>query len=343
MRAAPSSSPTRDIRRSRWRTCPSTTVSSTRPSRTAAARDGPSQADGPGHLEIEAGERGRRRRVRAEPVRHHQPVEAPLAPQDAVDEVGLLAAVGPVDLVVGGHHGPDAGLPYGGFEGDEVDLPKGPLGDLGADGHPLVLLVVAGEVLDAAPDPAPLHPLDVGDGEAGRQQRVLGEGLEGAPGQRRAQGCRPSARAARGRPWTPPRPPARRPGGPPGTGSTSTRSPCRRASDRERRPMRLSPRTPDGPSDTLSAGMPSRSTGGRCHRSAPAVREHFSSRVMAPMSRSTSTTCPRRAAAPCRPPTSAVGAPPTRARARSGPGSRAGSITSSISKCAATFSALPCS
>ncbi len=33
-------------------------------------------------------------------------------------------------------------------------------------------------------------------------------------------------------------------------------------SDRERRPMRLSPRTPDGPSDTLSAGMPRRSTGG---------------------------------------------------------------------------------
>ena len=61
---------------------------------------------------------------------------------------------------------------------------QGALGDLGADGHPLVLLVVAREVLDAAPDPAPLHPLHVGDGEAGRQQRVLGEGLEGAPGQR---------------------------------------------------------------------------------------------------------------------------------------------------------------
>ena len=56
-------------------------------------------------------------------------------------------------------------------------------------------------------------------------------------------------------------------------------------SDRERRPIRLSPRTPDGPSETLSAGMPSRSTGGRYHRLAPAVREHFSSRVMAPTSR----------------------------------------------------------
>ena len=151
-------------------------------------RQGRSEPGGrPGHLEVEAGERSRRGRVRAEPVRHDDPVESPLAAQDAVDQVGLLGAVGPVDLVVGGHHGPDAGLPYGGFERDEVDLPQGPLGDLGADGHPFVLLVVAGEVLDAASDPAPLHPLDVGDGEAGREQRVLGEGLEGAPGERRAQ------------------------------------------------------------------------------------------------------------------------------------------------------------
>ena len=37
----------------------------------------------------------------------------------------MLAAVDPVDLVVGGHHGPDVGLLYGGLEGDEVDLPKG--------------------------------------------------------------------------------------------------------------------------------------------------------------------------------------------------------------------------
>ncbi len=58
--------------------------------------------------------------------------------------------------------------------------------------------------------------------------------------------------------------------------------------DSERRPSRLSPRTPDGPSDILSAGMPRRSTGGRYHMLAPAVREAFSSRVMAPMRRSIS-------------------------------------------------------
>ena len=136
------------------------------------------------HLEVEAGECGRSRRVGPEPVRHDQPVEAPLVAQHPVDEVGLLAAVGPVDLVVGGHHRPDAGLSHGGLEGDEVDLAERALGDFGADGHPLVLLVVAGVMLDAAPDPSALHPAHVGDGQAGREQRVLGEGLEGASGER---------------------------------------------------------------------------------------------------------------------------------------------------------------
>ncbi len=135
------------------------------------------------HLEVEAGDRRLRRRVRAEPVRHDDAVELPLVPQDPPDEVGLLAAVDAVDLVVGRHHGPHARLPHGCLERREVDLAQGSLGDLGADRHPLVLLVVAGVVLDAAPDTTPLHALHVGDGEAGRQQRVLGERLEGAAGQ----------------------------------------------------------------------------------------------------------------------------------------------------------------
>ena len=139
------------------------------------------------HLEVEAGPRGGDSRVGAEPVRHHQPVEAPFVPEYPINEVGLLAAVDAIDLVVRGHHRPDAGLAHGGFEGDEVNLPECALGDLGADGHPLVLLVVAGVVLDAAPHPGALHPLHVGDRQARRQQRVLGEGLEGASGQRRAR------------------------------------------------------------------------------------------------------------------------------------------------------------
>ena len=122
-----------------------------------------------GHLEVEPGQRGGRSGVRPEPVGHDQPVEAPLAPQHAADQFRLLAAVDAVDLVVGGHHRPDAGLLYGVFEGDEVDFPQSPLVDLGADRHPLVLLVVAGEVLYAAGDAARLHALDVGAGDAGRE------------------------------------------------------------------------------------------------------------------------------------------------------------------------------
>ena len=181
------------------------------------------------HLEVEAGERRRRRRVRAEPVRHDDAVEPPLVPQDPPDQVGLLAAVDAVDLVVGGHHGPHAGLPYGCFEGEEVDLAQGTLGDLGADRHPLVLLVVAGVVLDAAPDAARLHALARrrrrgGPSAAGPRRRTRRCARPGACAR-----CRPSARAARGRPWSAPRRPGPRPGGRPARGSRSTRSPCRRA------------------------------------------------------------------------------------------------------------------
>ena len=206
-------------------------------------------------------------------------------------------------------------------------------------------------------DPARLHAPHVGDGDAGREERVLGEGLEGAAGERRAHDAhrRPEQDVdALGA----------------GLGGQHLAQAARRASgfhvdptampqgsDSERRPMRLSPRTPDGPSDTLRAGMPRRSTGGRYHMLAPAVREAFSSRVMAPTRRSISapprprrpgrplrhhvSTKGRRRAPPARSPSRAV--PPRRARARSGARVAAGSITSSISKCSATCSAFPCS
>src|SRR5580658_8496247 len=63
-------------------------------------------------------------------------------------------------------------------------------------------------------------------------------------------------------------------------------------SDSERRPISESPRTPEGPSETLSDGMPSRSTAGRYHSDRPAVSEHFSSSVSPPTSSSTSATGP---------------------------------------------------
>src|SRR6202050_104815 len=63
-------------------------------------------------------------------------------------------------------------------------------------------------------------------------------------------------------------------------------------SDSERRPISESPRTPEGPSETLSDGMPIRSTAGTYHSDSPAVSEHFSSRVNAPTRSSMSATDP---------------------------------------------------
>ena len=141
----------------------------------------------PGHLDVEP--RGRRleRRVRAPPVRHDDPVELPLVLQDGAEQLRVLGTVDAIQLVVGGHDRPRPGLADRRLERRQVDLAQRALVDLGADGHPLVLLVVAGEVLHAAPDATGLHGGDVGDGDARAQVGVLGEGLEGAAGERRAR------------------------------------------------------------------------------------------------------------------------------------------------------------
>ena len=121
--------------------------------------------------------------MRAVPVRHDQPVELPLVAQDAVDQVQLLAAVDPVHLVVRGHQRPHAGLAHRRFERHQVHGAQRVLVDLGADGHPFVLLVVTGEMLDAARDAVALDAGDVRHGETGGEQWVLRQRLERAAGQ----------------------------------------------------------------------------------------------------------------------------------------------------------------
>ena len=177
--------PTRSMSPSRRRTLSSTTASSTTPSRTAEASEGPSQADGPGISRSRPATAASRVEWVPNQSDTTSAVGAPLAPQHPVDQVGLLAAPDAVHLVVGRHDRPHPGLAHGGLEGRQMDLVQRPLVDLGRDRHPLVLLVVAGEVLNATGHPPGLHSAHVGDGQAGREERVLGEGLERPPGQRR--------------------------------------------------------------------------------------------------------------------------------------------------------------
>ena len=104
-------------------------------------------ARGPRHQQLVAGLHLRHGVPPAEPVGHHQPVEAPVVPQDAREQLGALRGVGAVQLVVGGHHRPRPGLADGDLEAAQVDLAQRPLGDLDVDGVAVPLVVVGGEVL----------------------------------------------------------------------------------------------------------------------------------------------------------------------------------------------------
>ena len=103
-----------------------------------------------GHLQVEPGAQRGDRAVGPEPVADDGAVEAPLAAQHLGDQPRVLAAVRPVEPVVGGHDRAHAGVLDGPLERHEVQLAQRALVDLGRDRHPLELGVVADEVLDAA-------------------------------------------------------------------------------------------------------------------------------------------------------------------------------------------------
>ncbi|KAI9150404.1 hypothetical protein HJFPF1_10170 [Paramyrothecium foliicola] len=141
---------------------------------------------GTGHLEIQASLDRGRRAVDTEPVAHDQAVPAPLLAQHLVDVLGVLAAVGAVDAVVGSHEGARLRVAHGQLEGQGVDLAEGALGDDALDAHPAVLLVVAQEVLDGGLDAGALDAADKGGGAEAGQEGVLADGLKAAAAEGRA-------------------------------------------------------------------------------------------------------------------------------------------------------------
>ncbi len=183
---ADSRSPTRSMRRSRWWALSSSTASETSPLATAAASVGPNQADGPGiSRSSPAVAAGAvlwvpNQSDMTRPSKPHSPRR--MVPMESSR---LLAAVDAVDLVVGRHDGPHAGFFDGGLEGGQVDLAQRAVVHFSADGHALMFLVVAGEVLDATGHAVLLDAAHIGHGQARREQRVLGERLEGPAGQGR--------------------------------------------------------------------------------------------------------------------------------------------------------------
>jgi hypothetical protein len=118
--------------------------------------------------------------VSATPVRHHEPVEAPLVAQDVEQQAGVLGAELAEEPVVGRHHAPGARLGDGRLEGTQVDLPQDRLGHADVHRHALDLGVVAHEVLHGDRDAVGLDASHEADGEAGAQLWILRVALEDA-------------------------------------------------------------------------------------------------------------------------------------------------------------------
>ncbi|CAM5620141.1 hypothetical protein SCYAM73S_07825 [Streptomyces cyaneofuscatus] len=141
---------------------------------------------GAGHLEVQTRAEGGHPVAYGSPVGHDDAVEPPLGAQDVGQQPGVLREGHPVDAVVGGHHGPGAVAADDAFEGAEVDLAQRALVDVGADPHPVGLLVVGRVVLECRAHTGLLEPAHHGPAQLGGEQRVLGEVLEVAPAERRA-------------------------------------------------------------------------------------------------------------------------------------------------------------
>lgn len=80
-------------------------------------------------------------------VTHHEACPSPLLSENCVNNMWILAAMRPIDLVVSGHETDGMTDPDSLLERNEVDLAQRPLGDNGVDRHSLMLLVVANKVL----------------------------------------------------------------------------------------------------------------------------------------------------------------------------------------------------
>ena len=82
------------------------------------------------------------------PVCHHDAVKAPLTAKNIGAQLPVIGAVYAVDLIIGGHDSPGRALPDGDLKALHIDLPDGPLVQIGGNVVAVLLLTVDGKVLD---------------------------------------------------------------------------------------------------------------------------------------------------------------------------------------------------
>ena len=140
-------------------------------------------AAGGGHLQIHARQDSRHPVRHGAPVADHVSLKAPFLPQHVRQQPFVDVGVHAVDPVIAAHDGPGLGLFHRGLEARQVDFPQRPLVDLAAGGHPPVLLVVGGEMLQAGAHVPALDALDDAGGHLPRQIGILAHVLKVPPAQ----------------------------------------------------------------------------------------------------------------------------------------------------------------
>ena len=131
-----------------------------------------------GHLQIDAGPHRCDPIVDPAPVGDDEAVEPPVVTEDILHQERAVGDVVAVDEVVRRHHGPRASVADGDLETSQIDLAQRPLVDDHVADHPIRLVVVGDEVLQAGADTLRLHPTGHGCGETPRHHGILGEVLE---------------------------------------------------------------------------------------------------------------------------------------------------------------------
>ena len=116
--------------------------------------------------------------IGAAPVGDDGPVEAPVLPQNVLQQVGILVGVGAVDEVVGGHDGLGLCLFHHDLEAGQIQLPQGALIEHRVAGHAAQLLTVDRKVFGAGRDAVFLDAAHIGGGHPAREDGVFREILE---------------------------------------------------------------------------------------------------------------------------------------------------------------------
>ena len=147
----------------------------------------PAQAVGPRtKLHVETVLCGLLRVVNAAPSGDDHPVERPVAFENVVQQVLVVAAMLALIFIIGAHDRPGPALADGSFEGRQVNFVQGPVVDLDVDAVAVHLLVVQRIVLHAGGHAVLLHPLNIGNHHPRGKEGVFAHILEITAVQRRA-------------------------------------------------------------------------------------------------------------------------------------------------------------